>query len=239
MAMRTTNRSARMERAFDRMSETYDRQAGVERFTASGAYDKLGSLVLLALVAGAFGYLAASPGVVLIALLIGLVTGLVGVFRPAQAKIIAPVYSLAEGVALGGITSYYSTQTHGIAPMAIIFTAGIFVAALVLFRTGIVKVTPRFVNLTIMALVGFFLVSIAAAFGMPLPGIAGFGGYAIFGAIGVFIGILSLFIDFNYVAVAEERQYPADAEWYAAFIVMTSLVFVYINVLRMLGGRRR
>lgn len=239
MAMRTTDRSARMERAFDRIDETYRTSPALEAFTAAGVYDKLGMLVLVALFAGAFGYLAASPGIILLGIVAGLVLGLVGIFRPAHAKVVAPLYSIAEGVALGGITSFYSTGSSGIAPMAIIFTAGVFVAALVLFRSGIVKVTPRFMAVTMMALVGFLLVMLASAFGMPLPSFAGLSGYGFLGAIGVMIGVMALFVDFNYVKVGEERMLPAEAEWYAALSLMMSLVFVYINVLRMLGGRRR
>ena len=239
MAMRTTDRSARMERAFDRIDETYRTSPALEAFTAAGVYDKLGMLVLIALFAGAFGYLVASPGIILLGIVAGLVLGLVGIFRPAHAKVVAPLYSIAEGVALGGITSFYSTGSSGIAPMAIIFTAGVFVAALVLFRSGIVKVTPRFMAVTMMALVGFLLVMLASAFGMPLPSFAGLSGYGVLGAIGVIIGVMALFVDFNYVKVGEERMLPAEAEWYAALSLMMSLVFVYINVLRMLGGRRR
>lgn len=239
MAMRTTDRSARMERAFDRIDETYRTSPALEAFTAAGVYDKLGMLVLIALFAGAFGYLVASPGIILLGIVAGLVLGLVGIFRPAHAKVVAPLYSIAEGVALGGITSFYSTGSSGIAPMAIIFTAGVFVAALVLFRSGIVKVTPRFMAVTMMALVGFLLVMLASAFGMPLPSFAGLSGYGVLGAIGVMIGVMALFVDFNYVKVGEERMLPAEAEWYAALSLMMSLVFVYINVLRMLGGRRR
>lgn len=240
MAMRTFDRSARMERAFDRAAGSYGTSTGLDSFTAAGVYDKLGMLVLLALVAGAFGYAIASPGLIMLGVLGGLVFGLLGIFRPARAKTFAPLYSIAEGVALGGITSWYTTAGNsGIAPMAIIFTAGVFVTALVLFRSGIVKVTPRFMAVTLMALVGFVLVSIAAMFGMPLPGLAGFGGYAVFGAIGVLIGVMTLFIDFDYVKVGEQRGLPVEAEWYAALSLMLSLVFVYLNVLRMLGGRRR
>ena len=239
MAMRTSDRSARMERAFDRVDGTYRSTPGLGTFSAAGVYDKLGMLVLLALFAGAFGYVAASPGIIIAGVIGGLVLGLVGIFRPARAKLVAPLYAIAEGVALGGITSFYSAGTHGIAPMAIIFTSGVFVAALVLFRTGIVKVTPRFMSVTLMAFVGFFLVALATMFGMPLPGVAGLSGFGVFGAIGVFIGVMALFIDFNYVKVGEERMLPVEAEWYAALSLMMSLVFVYLNVLRMLGGRRR
>jgi uncharacterized YccA/Bax inhibitor family protein len=87
-------------------------------------------------------------------------------------------------------------------------------------------------------LVGFLLVSVALAFGLPVPGLSGAGGLAILGVIGILLGVAMLFIDFNYVQIGEARGLPAEGEWFAAFLLMVSLVFVYLNVLRVLGRRR-
>src|SRR5579885_3492485 len=110
MAMRTTDRSPRIERAFDR----YTREVGqpvidTVPFTASGVFDKLGLLVLLALLTGAVGYATASSGLFLLGLIVGLVASLVGIFKPTAARIAAPIYALAEGLALGALTAIYAT----------------------------------------------------------------------------------------------------------------------------------
>ena len=100
------------------------------------------------------------------------------------------------------------------------------------------KVTPKFVTMTLMAAFGFFLVSLALLFGLPVPGLSGAGGLAVLGVFGVAIGVAFLFVDFSYIQIAEDRRYSADGEWFGALLLMTSLVFVYINVLRILGRRR-
>jgi len=238
MAIEMRNRSARMERAYDRMGAAYGGSVAVERYTAAGVYDKLGMLVLLALGTGAVGYAANSTALLVLGLFAGLGLALVGIFRPTAARVVAPLYALAEGLCLGSITAVYATGSHGVAPLAIVFTGAVFVAALVVFRTGLVKVTPRFVSMTVMAGVGFLAVLIAGALGL-FPGVSSESGLVVIGVIGVVIGVMYLFIDFHAVSLGEQRQLPVDAEWYGALMLTMSLVFVYLNVLRVVAGRRR
>lgn len=238
MALQTRGRSARMEQAYDRVGTAYGRPVGVETFTANGVFDKLAMLVVLALITGAIGYATDSAVLAIVGVLGGLVCMLVGVFKPTSAPIAAPLYALFEGLALGAITAAYAVDSNGVAPLAILFTGGIFIGALIAFRTGLVKVTPKFITYTLMAGLGFIVVLIAGALGL-FPGLDSQTGLLVFGLIGVAIGVAYLFIDFNYVQVGEQRQLPVQAEWYGALILMTSLVFVYINVLRVLASRRR
>jgi uncharacterized YccA/Bax inhibitor family protein len=241
MAQTTMTRS--LERNFGRLTEAYPLTPEAERFTAAGVYDKLAGLVVLALVAAAAGYLVATPGVVLVAIFAALGAYMIGLFRPAWARITAPVYALLEGFALGAISGWYAQIAGGIVPLAILFTGAVFVAALVAFRTGLVKVTPKFVSITLMATFGLFIVYLAALFGLRLPGVDELGPRGvIFGVIGLGIGVMNLFVDFQYVQTSEERGVSADGEWFGAQIMMASLVLVYINVLRILAsayGRRR
>jgi uncharacterized YccA/Bax inhibitor family protein len=238
MAMQTAERSPRLERGFSRLTDEYPMQPGAATFTAAGTYDKLAILVVLAMLTGAYGYFSPNNGLMILGIVAGLVFSLVGIFKPSTAKFMAPLYALAEGLALGGITAYYATGNNGIVPLAIIFTTGIFLTALVLFRTGLVRVTHKFVTMAMMAAGGFFLVLLATAFGLNIPGLGGSGGELIIGVVGVGIGVMFLFIDFNYVQVSEQRQLPVQGEWLGALLLMTSLVMVYINVLRILGRRR-
>jgi uncharacterized YccA/Bax inhibitor family protein len=226
-----------MERGFQRMTDSYP-LTPEKTFTAAGVYDKVGLMVVLALVTGMVSYLTNSLALLFGGLIAGLVLSLIGIFKPTTAPIVAPLYALAEGLALGGITAEYATVNgSGIVPAAIIFTGGIFVAALLIFRTGLIKVTPKFVAMTMMAAVGFLLVLIASALG--LPGLSGSGSILVIGVIGVVIGVMFLFTDFNFVQQAEQqRSLPKAGEWYGALMLMMSLVFVYINVLRILGRRR-
>src|SRR5579872_3108608 len=109
MAMTTTGRSARMERGFDRLVAEYGPGTTTETFTAAGVYDKLGLLVILALVAGAVGYVTDSAAVAFLGLFGGLGLALVAIFRPATAHVVAPLYAIAEGLCLGAITAAYAT----------------------------------------------------------------------------------------------------------------------------------
>jgi uncharacterized YccA/Bax inhibitor family protein len=236
--MQTQGRSARMERAYDRLTAEYGPATATEHFTAAGVYDKVGMLVVIALVTGAVGYATDSGALALLGIVGGLVLSLIGIFRPHTAPVVAPLYAAAEGVALGAITASYATGSNGIAPLAIIFTGGIFLGALVIFRSGLVKVTPRFVSMTMMATVGFLVVLVGGMLGL-FPGLGSQTGLLVFGVIGVAIAVAYLFMDFNYVQVGEERALPVQGEWYAALMLMMSLVFVYINVLRILASRRR
>ena len=232
-----------MDRSFGRLAEAYPLDPNTERFTAAGVYDKVAGLVVLALVTAAAGYALASPGQVLLAIVIAFAVGIAGTFRPRWARWTAPAYALIEGFALGGISGWYAKIAGGIIPLAVLFTGAVFVAALVAFRTGLVKVTPKFVSITIMATFGLMVVYIAALLGLRLPGIADLGPRGvIFGVIGLGIGVMNLFVDFQYVETAQERGYSAEGEWFAAYAMMASLVLVYINVLRILAsayGRRR
>jgi len=227
-----------MERAYDRMEAEFGTSADVATFSAGGVYDKVGLLVILALLTGAVGYGTDSAGLAIAGVLGGLVFYLVGIFRPATAKVMAPLYALAEGLALGAITAAYATGSNGIAPLAILFTAGLFAGALVVFRSGLVKVTQKFISMLLMATVGFVLVLLGGMLGL-FPGLSSQTGLLVFGIIGVVLGVGYLFVDFHYIEVFEERHAPVEAEWFGALLLMASLVMVYLNVLRILASRRR
>ncbi len=96
-----------------------------------------------------------------------------GYSKLGTAKIMAPLYALAEGLALGAITAAYASGSNGIAPLAIIFTAGIFIGALIVFRSGLVKVTQKFISMVLMASIGSTSsCCLAASLGL-FPGLSG------------------------------------------------------------------
>jgi uncharacterized YccA/Bax inhibitor family protein len=224
-----------MEKAFRRGAGGFTVTDG-RIFTAAGAFDKTAILVVLAVASGLVGYATNNGLLILGGLVVGLAAYFVGIFKPHLARICAPLYALGEGVALGSIAGYYATGNTEIVPAAVIFTGGIFLAALFIFRTGLIKVTRRFMTMTLMAAVGFILVSLAQAFGILSLNSAG--DNLVIGLIGVVIGTAFLFMDFNFIQQAERAQLPREMEWFGAMILMASLVWVYINVLRILGRRR-
>jgi uncharacterized YccA/Bax inhibitor family protein len=218
---------------------------GTQAFSAARAYDKLIALCIMALVAGIFGYVAVPIGLALGCMLVAFGLAMVSWFRMGWSRVLAPAYSVLEGVALGAVSAEYATLGHGIVPTAIVFTAGVFLGALVLYRTGLVRVTSRMVSLAFMGCLGLVAVSVLSLIGLSLPGVNSFGTAGLlFGIFALGVAVLNLFTDFEYVRQSERLGVSSEAEWPAAFAMMTALVLVYISILRILGalyggGRRQ
>jgi uncharacterized YccA/Bax inhibitor family protein len=214
------------------------------RFSAARAYDKLIGLVILALVSATVGYLVVPAGIAFGCIIVAFALTLLTWWKMSLAKWVAPAYSICEGVALGAISAAYASFGHGIVPTAIVFTAAVFLGCLASYRTGLVRVTPRMMNLAGIGALGLLAVFALSMLGLSLPGLNGFGPLGIvIGALCLGIAVLNLFTDFDWVRRSEAMGVSADAEWAAAFAMMTALVLVYISILRILGamygGRRR
>jgi uncharacterized YccA/Bax inhibitor family protein len=211
-------------------------------FSAARAYDKLIVLCIMAIISAAFGYAVVPTGAAFACLGVAFAIVLVSWFRMRWARVLAPTYSILEGVGLGSISGAYATLGHGIVPLAIVFTAATFIGALVLYRTGLVRVTPRMMSLAFMGALGIMAVGALSLLGLSLPGVNSFGTFGlVFGIVALAIAVLNLFTDFAYITQAEQQQLSAEAEWAAAFAIMTALVLVYVSILRILAsayGRR-
>jgi uncharacterized YccA/Bax inhibitor family protein len=224
-------------RSYDRLADAFPLRPGEKRFTAAGVYDKVGILVVLAIATGFVGYFTNPSGaLIFVGIFAGLGLALTGRFKPTTAVVVAPLYALVEGYVLGAITSFYAAGQSSIVPAAVIFTGGIFLGALIIFRSGLVKVTHRFVVMAGMAFVGFFLVVLAQLVG--IVSLTSATANLWIGIFGVVLGVMFLFLDFNFIQVTEQRQLSAKGEWLGALLLMNALVMVYINVLGILGRRR-
>ncbi|MBO0731463.1 MAG: Bax inhibitor-1/YccA family protein, partial [Acidimicrobiaceae bacterium] len=225
--------------------QPYPPYAPVRTFSASRALDKLIALCIVAVVSAAFGYAVVPRGVAFACMVLAFGVVLVSWFRMGWARVLAPAYSLLQGVALGSVSAAYASVAHGIVPLAIVFTAAVFVGALVLYRTGLVRVTPRMMSLAFMGALGIVAIGVLSLIGLSLPGVNSFGTAGlVFGLFAMAVAVLNLFADFEYMTRAEAAGISAEAEWAAAFAIMTALVLVYISMLRILasayggGGRR-
>lgn len=236
-----------LQRAYTRMPDAFPVGAGTRPFSARATYNKVGVLVCIALLAAMAGWVIDSSGLSVVCIIAAVVAAVVGMFKPAWARVTAPVYALCEGVALGWISSAYSTLGRGVVPVSIIFTAVVFVVALAAFRTGVVRVTRRFWTVTIMATAGLAVVYLLSMVGMPIPGANDVGAKGLlFGVIGLVVAVLNLFVDFQFIDVLEsgavlpgrrgQALMSSAGEWYAAQMLMLSLVLVYLNVLRIVGA---
>jgi len=228
------------ERSYERLASTYPLQGDAAPFSASGVYDKLAGLLFIVALSAAVGAFFLPLAAVVVLLLVALGSSLLGIFKPKLARVCAPVYAVAEGAVLGYISRLYTEEAGGVVPLAILFTGAVFVGCLVAFRSGLVKVTPRFLTMTMVASFGLLALFMASLLGLPIPGVEDVGTKGlIFGVIGLGVGVLNLFVDFAAIQDMEKRGADSGGEWFGALILLTSLVLVYISILRILASSRR
>lgn len=218
--------------------------------TVNGTIAKAFALILIAAVAGAAVFYEAFMGytdkvmlIMGIALFGGLGAGLITAFVPKIAKYLAPVYAFCEGALLTGLSLMLEAQFPGIAVQAIGGTMLCFVVMLVLYRTGAIKATEKF-RATIMSalltiLVLYLINIIGSFFNFNIPFITGSGPMSIvFSGIVILIASLSLILDFDFIEQGQARMMPKDYEWYGAFGLMVTLVWLYIEILNLLAKLR-
>jgi uncharacterized YccA/Bax inhibitor family protein len=176
--------------------------------------------------------------------LVGFGFAMLGIFKPKLAKFGAPLYALCYGVVLGAISAVYNNSYDGIVVQAILATLGVFFVMLFLYATRIVKVTPRFAlmviaatgGIMVMYLVGF----VAQLFGADIrfwnePSPLGIG----ISIVIVIVAALNLALDFDFIEKAVAAKAPAYMEWTAALGVTVTIVWLYLEMLRLLSMLRR
>jgi uncharacterized YccA/Bax inhibitor family protein len=193
------------------------------------------------------GVLTAVSGLYVLALpafIVGFIVSLVLIFKQNLAK--APMvllYSVCMGVALGGISGLLNAQYPGIAFQAVVGTAGVFFGMLIVYKTGAVKVTPRFTKWLIGAMIGVVVLMlfnlVMSLFGIN-TGLRDGGALAIiFSLVVIGVAAFSLLLDFDAADQAVRAGAPAHFAWYIAFGLMTTLVWLYIEILRLLSYLRQ
>jgi uncharacterized YccA/Bax inhibitor family protein len=181
----------------------------------------------------------ALSGTILVGALGGLGCALFTTFNPRRASIAGPIYSLFEGVAIGGITLYAEHYYPGIAFQAFCLTFAVLFALLGLYSFRIIRVTQTFRSLIVSATFGIALVYVLnlvlGAFHIPMGFVSGSGPIAIlFSLFVVTIAALNLILDFQFIEEGIENKAPRWAEWYAAFSLMVTLIWLYLEILRLL-----
>ena len=212
-----------------------------EVMTLDGTVNKTGILLALCIGGAYFGWNA--PGLVLPAILIGFVIALFTIFRPKNSPYTAPAYAAIEGVALGGITMIFESQYPGIGIQAIGLTFGILASLLFCYKSGIIKPTENFRLMIFAGTMGIFilyLVSfIMSFFGNSIGFIHSNGLFGIgFSLFVVAIASLNLVLDFDFIEEGAEKGMPKYLEWYGAFSLMVTLVWLYLEILRLLAKLR-
>lgn len=175
-----------------------------------------------------------------IGLIGGFVVALITIFKKTWSPITAPLYAALEGLFLGAISASFEARYPGIASQAIFGTLGVFGALLLAYRSGLVKATENF-KLGVVAATGgiaiLYLAQFALSFfGIQIPGIFGSGLVGIaFSLVVITIAALNLVLDFDFIENGEAAGAPKYMEWYASFGLMVTLVWLYLEMLRLLS----
>lgn len=223
-----------------------------EGMTIQGTVNKTGFLLLLAFASSAWVWWvfytsggAASVGpYVLLGAIGGLIVALVTVFKQAWAPITAPLYALLEGLVLGGVSALFESLYHGIVLEAVGLTFGVLACMLLAYKSGLIRATERFKVGVIAATGGIVLVYVASFvlgfFGVQVPGIFGNGPIGIlFSLVVVGIAALNLVLDFDAIERGAAGGAPKFMEWFGAFALMVTLVWLYLEILRLLAKFQR
>jgi uncharacterized YccA/Bax inhibitor family protein len=223
---------------------------GQEAMTITGTVNKTGVLLILAIISGSLTWYKAAADPALAApwmmggLLGGFIVALVTIFKKDWAAVTAPLYAILEGLALGGISAILETRYKGIVFMAVMLTFGTLAAMLFAYRTGIIRASENF-KLGVVAATGgialYYLVSMVMGFfGMSAPLISSATPLGIgFSLFVVVIAALNLVLDFDFIEQGAANGAPKYMEWYAAFGLMVTLVWLYLEILRLLSKLNR
>jgi uncharacterized YccA/Bax inhibitor family protein len=223
-----------------------------EAMTLQGTVNKTGLLLLFVVAAAAWTWglshsqepEAAIPWMIG-GILGGFIVALVTIFKPNWAPLTAPLYALLEGLALGGISAMFERTYPGVAMQAVGLTFGTLFVMLLAYKTGMIRATQGFklgviaatggiaiLYLLEMVLGGFFHIQVPAINGSGVVGI----GFSLFVVV---IAALNLVLDFDMIETGVRNGAPKFMEWYGAFGLMVTLIWLYLEILRLLGKMRR
>jgi uncharacterized YccA/Bax inhibitor family protein len=233
--------------------------AGLEeagaRMTLGGVVGKTLLLLILCAITAAWAWLQVGPILAnpsanagspwLIFLFIGpiggLVLAIVTAFKKQWAAFTGPLYALCQGVLVGAISAVFEQRFPGIAAQAVGLTFGVMLAMLVIYQTKLIKVTERFrmgvAAATCGVLIFYLLGFVLSLFGMQMPSIFASGWLGI--GISAVIAALNLVLDFDAIAQGVATGAPKYMEWYSAFALMVTLIWLYLEILRLLSRVRR
>jgi len=174
----------------------------------------------------------------------GFVVALVTIFKQAWAPVTAPLYAIFEGLCLGGISAVFEAGYHGIAIQAVGLTFTTLLAMLIAYSSGVIRPSENF-KLGIIAATGgiallYLSTMVLSLFHVQIPYIYGNGPIGIaFSLFVVGLAALNLVLDFDLIESAAKRGAPKYMEWYGAFAIMVTLIWLYLEMLRLLSKLRR
>ena len=232
----------------ERMAEQSEQEVMIDAnnvMTVNGTIQTTAILGVIVLIAAAFCWSRFSLGYTdLGAMLtgggaiVGFILALIVCFT--KTKMLIPVYALAEGLFLGGISSVFESSYPGIVVQAVTGTFAAFFAMLILYRMGVITCTDKFRSVIIIStasIAGIYLVDIIGRFfGFAVPVINSSSNLGIaVSVVIVIIAALNLILDFEFIEEGARRMIPKDYEWYGAFGLLVTIVWLYIEILKLLA----
>lgn len=242
--------AAQAQLSAQQLQDLYNKPSANANQTGRMTYDdvimKTVMTLGLVLVGAALGWFV--PVLMFPGMIVGLVLGLVNSFKKEPSPALILAYAVFEGMFLGGLTGLLEGQFPGIAIQALLGTLSVFLVTLVLFRNAKVRATPKMTRFFMIALAGYALFSLVNFFlmifnvtttpwgmnGMDIPGTnIPFG--VVIGLLAIGLAAFSLIVDFTSIEQGVQRGLPTKYSWTAAFGLTVTLVWLYVEILRLLA----
>jgi len=222
-----------------------------DRMTLNGTVNRTGILLLCALATASYTWYsfmqtrdpASVGGWLMLGVFGGLITAIITIFKTSWAPVTAPIYALCEGLFLGGISAVLELRYPGIAIQAVGLTFGTLMTMLVVYASGMIRVSNK-LRIGIIAATGgialfYLLEMILGFFGINFVAVNGSGAIGIgFSLFVCAIAALNLVLDFDFIEQGVNYGAPKYMEWYGAFGIMVTLVWLYLEILRLLSKLR-
>jgi uncharacterized YccA/Bax inhibitor family protein len=222
------------------------------RMTLNGTVNKTGILLVCAMATAGWTWLqfmatrdvASVAPWLMIGGIVGFICAMVTIFKKEWSPVTAPAYALLEGLVLGGISAVFELRYPGIAIQAVGLTFGTLFALLFAYRSGLIRVTQKF-RLGVIAATGgimvfYLLQMVLGLFHFQFTSVNGSGPIGIgFSLIVVAVASLNLVLDFDFIETGVRAGAPKYMEWYGAFGIMVTLVWLYLEMLRLLSKFQR
>ncbi|HEY1580149.1 MAG TPA: Bax inhibitor-1/YccA family protein [Terracidiphilus sp.] len=221
------------------------------RMTLNGTVNRTAVLLLCALASASYTWYSfmqtrdagSVGGLLMLGVFGGFIAALITIFKQSWAPVTAPIYALCEGLFLGGISAIFELRYPGIAIQAVGLTFGTLFTMLVLYATGLIRVSNK-LRIGIIAATGgialfYLLEMILGLFGINFVAVNGSGPIGIaFSLFVCAIAALNLVLDFDFIEQGVNYGAPKYMEWYGAFGIMVTLVWLYLEILRLLSKMR-
>ncbi len=216
-----------------------------ETMTIRGTVDKTALALCMLVISGYYSFSQANLTLMMIGMGLGLILFFMTIFKKTWSPFTVPLYSISQGFVVGGISYFYNSQYEGIVLQAVLLTVLVLFSMLFAYRSKIIKPTENFklgVFSTLMAVFLLYILGfIMSFFGSGIPILNPNNSSLIsigFSVIIVIIGAFCLVIDFDFIEEGAEKGVPKYMEWYGAFGLLVTLIWLYLEIIKLLAKLR-